>query len=149
MRVLITGMSGTGKTILVGELRRRGHEAYDADEDGFTEPGPDGRWSWRTDLIGALLNKRLDPPIFFAGCSEEQGQLPFDYTVLLSAPTQVLIDRIRTRTTNPFGQDERELRLILADVRHVEPLLRAAADLEIDSTAPVDEIAERILSHVL
>jgi dephospho-CoA kinase len=38
MRILLTGMSGSGKSTLAHELRRRGHAAYDADEDGFSEP---------------------------------------------------------------------------------------------------------------
>jgi dephospho-CoA kinase len=32
MRVLLTRMSGTGKSTLVQELRRRGYSAYDADD---------------------------------------------------------------------------------------------------------------------
>ena len=43
MRVLLTGMSGSGKSTLVQELRRRGYAAYDADDDGFSEPRADGR----------------------------------------------------------------------------------------------------------
>jgi predicted ATPase len=47
MRGLITGISGMGKSTLVGELRKRGYAAYDADDDGFTEPRADGRWGNR------------------------------------------------------------------------------------------------------
>jgi dephospho-CoA kinase len=32
-------MSATGKSTVVRELRRRGFAAYDADDDGCTEPG--------------------------------------------------------------------------------------------------------------
>jgi hypothetical protein len=35
MRVLLTGMSGVGKSTTVRELRRRGFRAYDADDDGL------------------------------------------------------------------------------------------------------------------
>ena len=42
MRVLLTGMSGSGKSTLVQELRRRGYAAYDADDDGFSEPRASG-----------------------------------------------------------------------------------------------------------
>jgi dephospho-CoA kinase len=38
MRVLLTGMSATGKSALVRELQRRGYTAYDADDHGFSEP---------------------------------------------------------------------------------------------------------------
>ena len=37
-----TGVSGTGKSSLVKELRRRGYVAFDADDDGFTAPTADG-----------------------------------------------------------------------------------------------------------
>jgi predicted ATPase len=42
--VLLTGMSGAGKSTLVAELRRRGCAAFDADDDGFSEPRDEGPW---------------------------------------------------------------------------------------------------------
>jgi predicted ATPase len=44
MRVLVTDVSGTGKSSLVKELRRRGYTAFDADDDRFTSALPDGTW---------------------------------------------------------------------------------------------------------
>jgi len=41
-RVLITGMSGTGKSSVVRELVARGYKAVDPD-DGWCESQPDGR----------------------------------------------------------------------------------------------------------
>jgi adenylate kinase family enzyme len=73
VRVLLTGMSGAGKSTLVCELRRRGYEAYDADDDGFSEPRADGRWGWRVDLVAELLTQNRSSPMFLAGCSEEQA----------------------------------------------------------------------------
>ena len=104
MRVLITGMSGAGKSALVHELRRRGVRAFDADEDGFSEPRADGRWGWRADRVAALLGEPGDGPLFFAGCSEEQAALPFDYRVLLTAPVEPLLRRsadLILETTEP------------------------------------------------
>ena len=101
MRVLVTGMSGVGKSALIEELRRRGYRAYDADDDGFSAPREDRRWGWRADLVAELLDTA--DLLFFAGCSEEQRDLPFDYRVLLTAPRTVLIERLRRRTTNAYG----------------------------------------------
>jgi dephospho-CoA kinase len=148
MRVLLTGMSGTGKSALVHELRRRGYRAYDADEDGFSEPRSDGRWGWRSDLVAALLAQHTEGPLFFAGCSEEQRELPFDYRVLLTAPRSVLVDRLRTRTGNTYGHATGELMNVLADLADVEPALRRSADLILTTTAPVSEVADALTARI-
>ncbi len=148
MRVLLTGMSGTGKSALVHELRHRGHLAYDADEDGFSEPRADGRWGWRAEMVSELLARESDELLFFAGCSEEQGALPFDYRVLLTAPTPVLVHRLRTRTGNAYGRDGAELSQVLADLAEVEPLLRRSADLVLTTTAAPPQVADVLLAHI-
>jgi broad-specificity NMP kinase len=147
MRVLLTGMSGTGKSALVHELRRRGYAAHDAD-DGFAEPRADGRWGWRADLVAELLAQAPDRLLFFAGCSEEQAVLPFDYRVLLTAPESVLVKRLRTRTDNAYGRDDHELAQVLADLVEVEPLLRRSADLVLTTTVPTAEIADVLLRRI-
>src|SRR4051794_15357139 len=87
MRVLLTRMSGAGKSALVQELRRRGYAAYDADDDGFSEPRAEGRWGWRAGAVASLLAHIPDGDLlFFAGCSEEQIAMPFDYRVVLTVP---------------------------------------------------------------
>jgi AAA domain len=148
MRVLLTGMSGVGKSALVVELRRRGYAAYDADDDGFSEPRADGRWGWRADRIADLLAREPDRLLFFAGCSEEQADLPFDLRVLLTAPRPVIVDRLRARTTNAYGRNQRELGQVLADLDEIEPRLRRSADLVLDTTVPPAELADELLRHI-
>jgi shikimate kinase len=148
MRVLLTGMSGTGKSTLVHELRRRGHAAHDAYDDGFSEPRADGRWGWRADVVADLLARERDRLLFFAGCSEEQRDLPFDYRVLLTAPRSVLVERLRTRTGNAYGRSGAELAQVLADLAEVEPLLRRSADLVLTTTAPPSQVADALLERI-
>jgi AAA domain len=122
VRVLVTGVSATGKSSLVKELRRRGYTAFDADDDGFTAPLPDGIWGWRTDLIRSLFDQcGYDQLVFFAGCSDGQVALAFDFKVLLTAPVEMILDRLRLRTTNPFGKTQAERDRVPADIEWVLP----------------------------
>jgi len=148
VRVLLTGVSGTGKSSLVEELRRRSYLAFDADDDGFTHPLPDGTWAWRLNLVSALFDDHDQRLLFFSGCSDEQTQFEFDFKVLLNAPLQVILDRLRTRTTNTFGKSQIELDRVLADMEWVLPILRRSADLVVDTTMPVGEVADVVVDAV-
>ena len=148
-RVLLTGMSGTGKSSVVQELTARGYKAVDTD-DGFCDVQPDGRQLWREDAIQELLATEDANVLFVAGCDENQGKFhpQFDHIVLLSAPLETMIERLETRTTNPYGKSPLEFGRFLEDVETVEPLLRRAADHEVRTTAPLDDVVATILRLV-
>ncbi len=160
-RVLLTGMSGTGKSTVVQVLIDRGYRAIDTDYGGFSElvsvadeeltgPGPGQDWVWREDRIQDLLSCETAPILFVSGCSPNQGRFypQFDHIVLLSAPADVLVQRLTSRTNNPHGQRPGEIERVLSLQRDIEPLLRAGAGLEIDTRVPVDEVVATLLRHV-
>jgi hypothetical protein len=91
MRVLLTGMSGAGKSALVQELRRRGYVAHDADDDGFSEPRADGRWGWRADRVAALLAEEV-----LADLAEVEPLLrrSADLVLTTTAPPSQVADRL-------------------------------------------------------
>jgi shikimate kinase len=151
-RVLVTGMSGTGKTSLLEELAARGHRTVDTDYGGYFEV-VDGERLWRADRINALLDGAPDErpgALFVQGTTRNQGNFypRFHHIVLLSAPPEVMIQRLATRTTNPYGKDPRELAETLRNQQTVEPLLRASATLEVITTIPVAQVADLVLRHV-
>ena len=68
-RILLTGMSGTGKSRVIRALADLGYKAIDTD-DGWCEQLPDGRQRWREDAIAALLATEDTDVLFVAGCEE-------------------------------------------------------------------------------
>jgi dephospho-CoA kinase len=150
-RILVTGMSGTGKSAVLAELARRGHRVVDTDYDDWSEDVPlaDGSGVerlWREETMSALLAQENDGPLFVSGCTSNQGTFydRFDAVVLLTATTDVLLDRLATRTTNRFGKDPAERDRILMDIATVEPLLRRTATLEISTDGPIQDVVEKV-----
>jgi dephospho-CoA kinase len=145
-RILLTGMSGTGKSAVVRSLAARGYKAVDTD-DGWCQLLPDGRQLWREDAIEALLATEDADVLFVAGCEQNQVRFhpQFDCIILLTAPRETLLERLATRTSNSFGRAPEELRRVLDDVETTEPLLRRIADHEVRTTAPLHEVVTTIL----
>jgi shikimate kinase len=152
-RVLITGMSGAGKTSLLHELTARGYRTVDTDYGDYFQT-IDGERLWREDRIGPLLSSdpdELTGVLFVQGTTRNQALFypRFNHIVLLSAPPEVLAERLAARTNNPYGKDPAELAETLRYQQTVEPLLRASATLEVITTVPVARVADMVLNHVL
>jgi adenylate kinase family enzyme len=173
LRVLITGMSGTGKSTLLGRLAALGYKTAETDDDpnlrtfvsatgevrrNYASNSADwaetadqeGEWLWNEENIQQLLSTEDAEALFLCGTAPNQGKFypQFDHVILLSAPAQVIVDRVTSRTDNPYGRNPGELADILADLETVEPLLRQGATLEIDTTQPIDEVVRAVLDAV-
>ena len=151
-RVLVTGMSGTGKSTALQILGQRGHRVVDTDTDQWSHwvSSPDGSpdWIWREEAITRLLAGHRHGHLFVAGCKTNQGKFysQFDHIALLSAPAEVLLARISARDNNPYGKRPEERVLILRYLAEVEPRLRATATIEIDASAPISQVVQQLES---
>jgi shikimate kinase len=153
-------MSGTGKSSLISELAEIGYKAVDADADGWSEwvevdGNPTGAqegkdWVWREDRIQDLLATEDAKVLFLSGCAENMVRFfpQFDHIVLLSAPAPVILERLATRTDNPYGKRPEEVAQVLSNLQTVEPLLRRASGHEIDTSAPLSDVVAKVLQLV-
>jgi len=158
MRVLITGMSGTGKTAVIRELASRGYPAHDLDTPEWSEwvdaaPSDDltpvqGKdWLWREDRVRTLLSSPGDGTLFVSGCAENMSRLfvLIDCIILLSAPVDTIVQRLEARSPEGYGHAAEERRKVIDLIASVEPLLRRSAAHEIDTRKPVQATVDEIL----
>ena len=156
-KILVTGMSGTGKSSALSELGRRGYRVVDTDEAGWREYHDDveaadelrgGEWLWVEERITELLDSDDGRSLFVQGCVRNQSKFydRFDAVVLLSAPADVILDRIERRTTNDYGKSPEERAMILSDLASVEPLLRASCTHELDASRPLAEVVAELIA---
>lgn len=160
-RILLTGISGTGKSTVIEELASRGYPSVDLDSPAYSEwapvsddsaaPGtpvePDRDWVWREDRVQELLSSEGGEVLFVSGSAANMGRfLPrFDLVILLSAPPGVVARRLANRTNNPYGSRPEEVRRVLDLMKSVEPLLRRVADHEIDTSASLAAVVASVL----
>jgi hypothetical protein len=133
--IFVNGVSGSGKSAVCHELRARGFEAFDVDEDGFkswygkandrlaVEQRP---WSqttveWRNrywlkierDKVEALATAAAarSGPTFLCGTGPNEDAVwdLFDKLIHLSVSNETLRQRLATRSNNDFGKDPRDL----------------------------------------
>jgi len=156
-KVLLTGMAGTGKSSALAELRERGFRVVDTDDPGWREyrkyPQPidelhRGEFIWVEERMNALLDSDDGRSLFVAGGVRNQSKFydRFDAVVLLTAPLDVMLDRVARRTGNDYGKTELDRAEIVADVAEIEPLVRASCTHEIDANRPLAEIVADLVA---
>jgi shikimate kinase len=157
-RILITGMSGTGKSAVIQELASRGYAAHDLDtpewsewidaapSDGLT-PVQGKDWVWRENRVRELLSGPEQGTLFISGCAENMNRFfpLIDCIILLSAPVETIVERLETRSPAGYGHLAEERRKVVDLIATVEPLLRQSADQEIDTRKPVRVTVDEIL----
>lgn len=139
-RVLITGMSGAGKSTVLAAVARRGYRTVDTDYGAWHV----SRARWDEPRMAELLASH--PTIAVCGTAENQRRFydRFEHVVYLYVPLEVLLQRVLTRHNNPYGKTEEERAEIVKYVRAVEPLIRRSASVELDGLLPVQALADHV-----
>jgi shikimate kinase len=169
MKVLVIGVAGTGKSYLVQEMRRRGLNAFDADEGFATfidangtevEYDSDGGAEWwkshhyvlKPEALEKLFNS--DKTAFLFG---DVGGQPgkgnglfdvarrFDRVCYLSAPVELIRERLLNRADNPFGKNLDEVEGTVKHKVTTDEIARKRGFEIIDATLLTEEIIEILI----
>jgi thymidylate kinase len=152
---LVEGVSGTGKTSVCRELRRRGHHAVNGDTElayqgdpgtGVPTDGEPSHWHhvWRVVDVRTIAADRTHRFTFFCGGSRNVHRFldVFDGVFVLTIDTATLVERLVVRGEDEFGgrEDERELVLRLHRSGEDTP-----DGIVVDATAPLHAVVDEIL----
>jgi hypothetical protein len=108
--------------------------------DGWELPGA----LWDEPRMSALLGEHTT--IAVSGTAQNQGRFydRFEHVIYLRVPLEVLLDRVRCRTNNPYGKTAEQQADITRYVAEVEPLIRRTASLELDGLLAISVLADRV-----
>ncbi|GAC1470626.1 MAG: nucleoside kinase [Chloroflexota bacterium] len=152
---LIEGVSGTGKTSVCRELRRRGYYAVNGDTDlayqGDPETGTPTAGQvhehhiWDVDRVKALVADQHEPMAFFCGGSRNFSKFIdlFDGVFVLEVDRDTMLRRLEKRPDDEWGgkQAERDLAVRLHQTREDVP----KNGIVIDATVPLGHVVDEIL----
>lgn len=146
-KVLLTGMSGVGKSTILGQLNLEGHKTVDLDYDDwikFDNQADD--YLMNSKKIIDLIEQNDYENLFIGGTTINQKEIyPYlDYIIALTAPIEVMKKRIQIRNNNPFGKNETDWNKILKDKEMFEPLIIKNSDFVIDTNKNSGEIVNDI-----
>jgi len=152
---LIEGVSGTGKTSVCHELRRRGFHAINGDRElayqGDPETGEptdvhDHRHHiWPVDVVRSVVDDHREPVTFFCGGSRNFAKFIdlFDGVFVLDVDRDTLVRRLAERPDDEFGSKPAERDLVLRLHQSKEDIPHQG--VVIDATRPLGEVVDDIL----
>jgi hypothetical protein len=161
---LVEGVSGTGKTSVCQELRRRGYAAINGDRElayqgdpttgekaeGFGS-APEARHKhhiWDVEKVRRLAADQDDEATFFCGGSRNFKQFLdlFDEVFTLEIDAETLNERLDSRPDDDWGRrkSERDLILHLHATKEGVP----GTGIVVDATQPLVRVVDEILSHI-
>lgn len=166
---LITGLPGAGKSTVNAELKARGYESYDGDEDKLAD------WFDKINQVVRVAKKDVTPeflknhyrgiarevvedlaeeakhkPIFICNDPENEEELLdlFDRVFALLVDEETMRHRLATRTNATWGKQPHEIEYSLAFKEKWHPLIKKHGYVTIDATKPTKDIADRILKEL-
>jgi hypothetical protein len=165
--VLITGMSGAGKSTIAGVLARRGLVAIDSDDDPFLARSVDlagnvvedmsvpdfawlarHNWAWDPARLDELIRAAAPATLYVCGGAENELELADRFTrvFLLEMDEATMLTRLDAPSRdNEWGRIGDTRDYLRRRLPVVQGRLRVFGAIPIDARQPLDEVADAIL----
>jgi gluconate kinase len=152
---LIEGVSGTGKSSVCRELRRRGYQAIDGDNELAYQGDPEAgdpiddathdHHIWDVAKVRYIAENQDEERTFFCGGSRNFAKFIdlFDKVFVLEVDAGTLNKRLENRPENPWGMRPEERELILKLHATKEDVPRDG--ISIDATLPLERVVDEIV----
>lgn len=153
---LVEGVSGTGKTSVCKELRRRGFHAINGDTDLAYQGDPEtgapiddapSHWHhiWHVDRVRELVADQTERFTYFCGGSRNFSKFEdlFDGVFVLDIDADTLRRRLDQRPNDEFGGEQSARDLIMRLHRTKDDIPQNA--ILIDATAPLADVVDAIV----
>lgn len=165
--VLVSGLSGTGKSTVYRRLRELGFDAWGFDEDRFGERlhrgsglpvsfptdrhdsdgSVDLEFTVHHDKIHELAQGSAGRTVFLCGGASHEftfWQL-LDLVIYLTVDDETLRRRLANRADNGYGKTADELAGILKCNQNFEGIYRERGAVIIDAARPIDEVVTDVI----
>jgi broad-specificity NMP kinase len=154
---LVEGVSGTGKSSVCDELRRRGYKAINGDRELAYQGDPEtGKRTaaygheyhiWDVDRVREIAAKKEDEVTFFCGGFRNFDKVLdlFDKVFVLDLDTETLKQRLDSRTLDDWGGNKKEKELILRLHATKEDI---PDGMIIDAARPLNEVVDAIVECI-
>jgi thymidylate kinase len=154
---LIEGVSGTGKSSVCRELRRRGYAAVDGDNE-LAYPGDPQTGEkmevrshehhiWDVEKVKALVSKKDDEATFFCGGSRNFHRFLdlFDEIFILDVDAETLSERLANRPDDDWGKSPSQRAFILRLHKTKEDI--PSSGVTIDTARQLEHVVDEILAR--
>ena len=165
--ILVTGVSGSGKSTICRELKRRGYEAYDIEKirslfsmvqrrTGRVVREWDNSdlrlikqmdWICNRERLAKLIHRNTGGIVFYCGTATNIGDIRdlFDQVLLLKCSPRVLRERLKSRATNDFARNPRVLAWVLRSKNRWESEISHGETAVVDANGSVTETTDGVL----
>lgn len=152
---LIEGVSGTGKSSVCAELKKRGYQAIDGDKELAYQGNPETgektesfthqNHIWDVEKARETVADKSSDMAFFCGGSRNFDKFIdlFDEVFVLDIDAETLEKRLDARPEGAWGKSPEQRKLIL-QLHKTKEDIPSNATL-IDATKPLDEVIDEIL----